>query len=49
MQRRAPVVVGDTLTIKGERPAPLGNVDYVMQERPFGKFQRTLDSYLSER
>ncbi len=35
-------IEGDTLTIKGERPAPLGNVDYVMQERPFGKFQRTL-------
>lgn len=34
---------GDTLTIKGERPAPLENVDYVMQERPFGKFQRTLN------
>jgi HSP20 family protein len=34
---------GDTLTIKGERPAPLGNVDYVMQERTFGKFQRTLN------
>jgi len=34
---------GDTLTIRGERPAPLENVDYVMQERPFGKFQRTLN------
>ena len=35
-------IEGDTLTIRGERPAPLTNVDYVMQERPFGKFQRTL-------
>lgn len=34
---------GDTLTIKGERPAPLGNVDYVLQERAYGKFQRTLN------
>lgn len=36
-------IEGDTLTIRGERPAPLENVDYVMQERPFGKFQRTLN------
>lgn len=36
-------IEGDTLTIKGERPAPLENVDYVMQERPAGKFQRTLN------
>jgi HSP20 family protein len=34
---------GDTLTIKGERPAPLENVDYVLQERTYGKFQRTLN------
>jgi HSP20 family protein len=34
---------GDTLTIKGERPAPLANVDYVLQERTFGLFQRTLN------
>ena len=33
---------GDTLTIKGERPAPLENVDYVLQERTYGPFQRTL-------
>ena len=36
-------IEGDTLTIKGERPAPLENVDYVMRERPYGKFQRTLN------
>ena len=36
-------IEGDTLTIKGERPAPLANVDYVLQERTFGKFQRTLN------
>ena len=34
---------GDTLTIKGERPAPMENVDYVLQERPYGLFQRTLN------
>jgi HSP20 family protein len=34
---------GDTLTIKGQRPAPLENVDYVLQERTYGKFQRTLN------
>ena len=37
------MIEGDTLTIRGERPAPLENVDTVMQERPFGKFQRTLN------
>lgn len=36
-------IEGDTLTIRGERPAPLENVNYVMQERTFGKFQRTLN------
>jgi HSP20 family protein len=34
---------GDTLTIKGERPVPMENVDYVLQERPYGLFQRTLN------
>jgi len=33
---------GDTLTIKGQRPSPLDNVDYVLQERTYGSFQRTL-------
>jgi HSP20 family protein len=36
-------IEGDTLTIKGERPAPLENVDYVLQDRSYGKFQRTLN------
>jgi len=36
-------IEGDTLTIKGERHAPLENVDYVLQERAFGQFQRTLN------
>ena len=36
-------IEGDTLTIRGERPAPIENVNYVMQERTFGKFQRTLN------
>lgn len=35
-------IEGDTLTIKGERPATLANVDYALQERTYGKFQRTL-------
>jgi HSP20 family protein len=34
---------GDVLSIKGEIPAPLGNVDYVTQERPYGAFQRTIN------
>ena len=33
---------GDTLTIKGELPAPMGNVDYLLQERPYGAFLRTV-------
>jgi HSP20 family protein len=33
---------GDTLTVKAERPAPIENVEYVMQERPYGTFIRTL-------
>ena len=35
-------IEGDSVTIKGERPAPLENVNYVLQERTYGKFQRTL-------
>ncbi len=34
---------GDILTIKGVRPGPIENVDYAMQERPYGRFQRTLN------
>lgn len=33
---------GDTLAIKGEFKAPMENVDYVFQERAYGKFSRTL-------
>ncbi len=33
---------GDTLTIRGELKRPLENVNYVMQERPYGVFSRTL-------
>jgi HSP20 family protein len=33
---------GDVLTIKGELPAPLGNVDYLAQERLSGPFRRTV-------
>ena len=35
-------IEGDTLMIKGEVPAPLGNVNYIMQERGHGRFSRTL-------
>jgi HSP20 family protein len=33
---------GDTLSIHGEFKAPMDNVDYIFQERPYGKFSRTL-------
>lgn len=33
---------GDTLTIKGEIKGPMENVNYLLQERPCGRFQRTL-------
>ena len=35
-------IEGDTLMIKGEVPAPLGNVNTIMQERGHGRFSRTL-------
>jgi HSP20 family protein len=34
---------GDTLTIAANRPGPIENVDYVLQERPTGRFQRTVN------
>ena len=34
---------GDTLTIKGELPAPIGNVDYLVQERRYGPFHRSIN------
>lgn len=33
---------GDMLTIKGEMPAPLENVEYAMRERRYGHFSRSL-------
>jgi len=33
---------GDTLMLRGEFKAPMDNVDYIFQERPYGKFNRTL-------
>jgi HSP20 family protein len=33
---------GDTLSIRGEFKAPMENVDYIFQERAYGKFSRTL-------
>lgn len=35
-------IEGDTLTIRGERRQPEEDVDYVIQERRFGPFSRTL-------
>ena len=35
-------IEGDTLSIKGEIKAPLDNVNYVIQERPYGVFHRAL-------
>lgn len=35
-------IEGETVTIKGERKAPLENVDYYIQERRFGPFGRTI-------
>ena len=35
-------IEGDTLTIKGEIKGPIENVNYVIQERPYGQFNRTL-------
>ena len=35
-------IEGDTLTIKGELAPPIENVSYIVQERTFGSFQRTL-------
>ncbi len=33
---------GDTLTIRVELPSPLENVEYLFQERPFGRYSRAL-------
>ena len=35
-------IEGDTLTIKGEFKGPLNNVNYLIQERAYGTFTRTL-------
>lgn len=37
------VFEGDTLTIKGDLPAPIENVDYLMQERRYGPFHRSIN------
>ncbi len=36
------IIEGETLTIRGKTPEPLENVDYVIQERRYGPFSRTL-------
>jgi HSP20 family protein len=33
---------GDSLTLRGEFPRPLDNVNYLFTERPWGRFSRTL-------
>lgn len=35
-------IEGDSLTIKGEIRGPMENVNYLLQERPYGAFSRTL-------
>src|SRR5687767_6112056 len=35
-------IEGDTLTIRGEIPGPLANTQYLLQERGYGRFSRTL-------
>jgi len=35
-------IEGDTLTLRGEMKGPIENVNYVIRERPCGKFQRSL-------
>jgi len=35
-------IEGDTLILKGEVPEPPANVDFVLRERGFGAFSRTL-------
>lgn len=35
-------IEGDSLTIRGEFPRPLENVNYSFYERPWGRFSRTL-------
>mgnify|MGYP001179631965 FL=1 len=35
-------IEGDTLTIRGEMAAPMENVNYIAQERSYGKFVRVL-------
>jgi len=32
----------DTLTIRAELPSPLENVEYLFQERPYGRYSRAL-------
>lgn len=36
------VLQGDTVTIRAEYKPPQGNVQWAIQERPYGKFSRTL-------
>lgn len=35
-------IEGDSLTIRGELRGPMENVTYLLQERPYGTFSRTL-------
>jgi HSP20 family protein len=35
-------IEGETLSLRGEFPQPMENVNYVLYERPWGRFSRTL-------
>ena len=35
-------IEGDALTVRGEFPRPIDNVNYLFTERPWGRFSRTL-------
>ena len=35
-------IEGDSLTLRGEFPRPVENVNYIFAERPWGRFSRTL-------
>jgi HSP20 family protein len=35
-------IEGDTLSLQGEIAGPIENVEYIIQQRPYGKFSRTL-------
>jgi len=36
-------ILGDTLTIAGEKKLPIENIAYIRHERPYGKFHKLVD------